>query len=1002
MEKYNLIKFGCCFMLSIIRSIVNNKVFCVFTIVFSFLLGFSGSCTEENKEKNDVFKTPILDRSNLKTECDEISSIVALSNNFCDDLQSEEENINRSITPNSIDVEFGYDTLSSEDSDEGSSYFDESDKNFAGDENPQIIEELNERIKRKEGSENNYPNLYIAHYRGLHYLRDRFQTPHTRHVHIKTSHVKQTTHSPAIYYKTCIGFSTPQPLKQQMSTSVDELTVNFEKMSIEKVVPSYWSKDILFSSPERRLHQRLSNSYDGFHNDIMSGIYIEELQGMNSPESPYVAAADGPYHALRYAFGLKLPKCQRSFVFSPNYRNGGKPKHSKLGKVLVFIHSLPEYANADASHIPSLGALGEINPQTRALDESETTFKTFVAGKYIILEEIAKVPSLVKYKSYYKQKYGLTDKPIKPNAKKRDLNSFYTWKHEILEKAATEQQKSEAENEFMDRIARYQARRIFRKAKEYINQVVNGKLVYQKVPYGYSLYPADLKEARKLHKRNFPKLQAHLKSKLALILSKKPQASSTYLSSISKELFPSINPQFYYENNPRYYFKTSDDLINSIHQRFLSHRNNKYIRRLLMGTMKNDLHHIKPFFMDRITVPIADNLLMDRNVFKFYFKNIKKWKGNRIDRQTLEVLSHIWNFGERTLIKIYKQSKESPNKLEWAQGIGSDKYKGFLCFLKIDERNDSYAEYIPLQYMRDYKGTEIFDDFSIEKYMTSKNGTELGIDQPFDKKDLLFKWADQTGTQRTFRESYVDGSQGNCGFTAIGIDREEAIKLLIKNTENPETQRLIAPEIRALITVPEEGTILPSVLQELRQHLYYERRALVEQLETRRRCVNETLLLNENDGLTFQGVQEHIHEHKDQFEWWQTFIENFESLQSIDHKIDNFIPSSQQLSAFVEYEFGERHAYLSYFRDGGGALEAIARLLGVEVTVLEGSNDLNQVLYVPPALGNNHRYFLHHVGGVDEKGRGFLNHFNLLEEIKEPIIGDQTLDISDLSVDVTR
>ena len=273
----------------------------------------------------------------------------------------------------------------------------------------------------------------------------------------------------------------------------------------------------------------------------------------------------------------------------------------------------------------------------------------------------------------------------------------------------------------------------------------------------------------------------------------------------------------------------------------------------------------------------------------------------------------------------------------------------------------------------------------------SANTVELVSTLQLPKKMPLFKWYDsKVGCERIFRQLEVDGSQGNCGFTAIGIDRENAISLLEQNAEDEQTRKLIAPEIKALVTEPQDTAReesymqgLPPILQALRQRFHHEYGDLVVQLESQRADLNESLELEGEAAFTFEQMQAHLNENLERYDWGNAFLHDFIRLRQIDTEMEEFLPSAQQLIAFVRYEFGDRHGYLSYFGDGGGALEAIARLRGIEITVLVGADKLTQTLYVKPNADNPHKYFLHHVGGVDSKGRGFLNHFNLLEEIDE-------------------
>lgn len=965
------------------RNTLFSSVIQFFNIIFILLLGFSAYSSEEHKEIHSKFQTPIRKSTpNLKTERDDIGSPTSFV------LDQDEEQIDneseRSITPNSIDIEFEYDSISSEDSEDYARTVQdvETDVSFEEDTNAQkIIRKLNKKIDSQAVLESDYDNLYIAHFRGFHYLKDRFPVRHVRRTHIKTSHIKKRTYCPAVYNKTGIGFGTPSPTKSQFSPSVEDITEKLDKLDVKEVVPHWDNKkkgkanEVFFSSPKHRLHQLISNSYDRYHEEVESGESGELLGGLDSSESPYVATADEPYHAFRYAYGLKLPDCQKEYAFRPNFRPHKKlkPKHHLVGKVIVFLHPLHAYLESDAAHVPTLGALGEISPGWLARYECETTFQTSVAGKYIVLEEIAKVPSLIKYNSNYHARYGLTERVFNNRKKK-------------LEDATTIFDRIKIEQELMDHIAKHQAERLLRRTKAYVREK-KGVLVYQDIPMTsglshYSLSRSGLKEyisqSQSIHKLNFPKKQQELKQQLKSSVKEEKSSSS-------KKLFLSTNPQFYYEKNQsRRHFRVNEEEIESIFQRFLGHRNKRHIRQLLVRSIRNDWQYISDSKLKHIPEAIEsvpNERLRDRNIFKLYCMEMQS-KRNGIDRQTLEALSHIWNYGEQTSILIYNRSEEDLQKLIKKEKIGLDSFQSCLHFLSIEAEGNESNEYVPLTCMTDYQDEGIFDDFNIEEFLKKKQKHKLPQDQIQSHIDSLFYWIDQQGSRRTFRESLVDGSKRDCGFISIGMDRQEAIDLLIRNATNEETQKFIAPEVMALIALEEITDTFPAILQELQRSFSIERNALVEQLEVQRAQLNKNLGLTTEAGHTLESMCLYIEEHQTEYPWYEAFNANMERLEEINREMENFIPSKKQLEAFVQYEFGEpRRGFLSYFRNGGGTLEAIARLRGIEITVLTGESDLTQTLYVPPMPDNLHKYFLRHTGYEDENERVILNHFNLLEEI---------------------
>ncbi|MBH2006808.1 MAG: hypothetical protein I8H75_05685 [Myxococcaceae bacterium] len=254
---------------------------------------------------------------------------------------------------------------------------------------------------------------------------------------------------------------------------------------------------------------------------------------------------------------------------------------------------------------------------------------------------------------------------------------------------------------------------------------------------------------------------------------------------------------------------------------------------------------------------------------------------------------------------------------------------------------------------------------------------------------LQYHWhAPQEPAFRQFQEAYVDGSRGDCGFIAIGTTRADAIRLLQQHAEAPDVQRQMIPDI-LFATLPEtaeeDDTLpLPYSLHTLRRQ-QTERDALLTQLEDQRRTIN----LERGQDDTMHRTVDYLMENPTTYTWATAFIDNHQRLQQIEAEIRDFVPTAEQVRDFVQYEYRARHGYLGYFRGGGGTLEVLARLLDIQVTVLEGQGTLSQTIHVPFEPHDNVTaprgvYYLHHVGGTDINGRAYLNHFNLLFE--EPIV----------------
>eukprot|EP00744_Colponema_vietnamica_P003897 GILI01005908.1.p1 GENE.GILI01005908.1~~GILI01005908.1.p1 ORF type:complete len:504 (+),score=14.24 GILI01005908.1:45-1556(+) len=349
------------------------------------------------------------------------------------------------------------------------------------------VERLNEKLRSGKGDERDFPHLYIAHYRGFHYSPEHFIADERR-VHRQAKRTGQDTYAPAVLQASGVRF-----IAENVEVGLAQVQKSFEELSIDKPYEAYWQhvgkeeKKHVCASPELARLMRICNSYDGYKNDVEKG----KFGSLKVPSSPYVATADEPYSALRYAFGLYHHQFDSSSpVLLPQYKtrlvqgehpreftDDGRPKHFHIGKVIVIVHSLSEYLASEAHHIPSLGSLGMISPGAHSAWESETAFKALIPGKYIVIEEDVRVPALGAHNpEIHLRRYGLKSK----------YNIFDHRKGEILGKRAktTKDQKidqDEAERILMDAIASYQSLRLLRRAKEYVEEK-GGTLVYQALP----------------------------------------------------------------------------------------------------------------------------------------------------------------------------------------------------------------------------------------------------------------------------------------------------------------------------------------------------------------------------------------------------------------------------------------------------------------------------------------------------------------------------------------
>ena len=253
----------------------------------------------------------------------------------------------------------------------------------------------------------------------------------------------------------------------------------------------------------------------------------------------------------------------------------------------------------------------------------------------------------------------------------------------------------------------------------------------------------------------------------------------------------------------------------------------------------------------------------------------------------------------------------------------------------------------------------------------------------FDEKDdtPIYQWSQDDGSIVHFKEEVVSGEGGNCGFIALGTDRITAIQLLKQHTCREEIRSLIRPDLLARLIDPSDGTELPEIIKPLRNKFRDRHDALVQYIEAIRNQINIVLNREGDNQLTKEEVINHI-QGQERIDYQSALC----ALETVSEEREAFVPSQEEVDAFLEDEFITHRRYVSYHHGGGGTLDALARVMEVGVTIFTGERALAVLLNVMPPHDSNKHFYLHHVGGTDTNGRMFLNHFNLFyRQSVEPI-----------------
>jgi hypothetical protein len=283
-------------------------------------------------------------------------------------------------------------------------------------------------------------SFMVAQYRGLHYSKPKFE-PEQRRAHRGLDELGRPIYSQsalalgeggaAKYY----GLYNDPQQKDALSAHQDTLTAHATKIraALQALRMEAATKDVQSSvtrSTARFAPQSLadvsthlySEDYEGYHKALgeaqaraKSGEAPEPLDaifaGLPNASNPIVSTGDVPYHAQRYAYGLKPYQGHEAEVLEPGYDQQGRPRRPYSGKTYTSLHPLTDYDPLTGPRqLVPLQNEHRINISKMIIPERESQFEGMMEEDRVVAQHKAKFPSFAKdYKPVYAQKYGLDE-----------------------------------------------------------------------------------------------------------------------------------------------------------------------------------------------------------------------------------------------------------------------------------------------------------------------------------------------------------------------------------------------------------------------------------------------------------------------------------------------------------------------------------------------------------------------------------------------------------------
>jgi hypothetical protein len=323
--------------------------------------------------------------------------------------------------------------------------------------------------------------FYCAQYRGVTHLTSKWNQA-SRKAHRSEDENGQAQYSASVLKEAGIDiYKNYHEARQLIGQNKDSLEVRARTL-----------KEVLLTLREPRpctydnysyvnfaylLQNLYTQDYDGFHSLLKQDPLLQAI--FSNDANPFVSTGDVPYHALKYAYGIKPYKGHEDERLRPRWKRNGRAERPYSGVVYVSLHPLEDYDNDGPLHLVSLNRTAEIRlkSELNIIPERESCFPAYIPEGRVIHKHVAKYLSFSgSYKQIYASKYGIDE-------------TFYNKLCALLKKARPHSKEMTQFKKILGEwLCSYHEVRLIDIARK-AAKAKGGVLVYKDINRGFSLVP---------------------------------------------------------------------------------------------------------------------------------------------------------------------------------------------------------------------------------------------------------------------------------------------------------------------------------------------------------------------------------------------------------------------------------------------------------------------------------------------------------------------------------
>lgn len=255
--------------------------------------------------------------------------------------------------------------------------------------------------------------FFVAQYRGITHLTSKWNKS-SRVAHRQDDEVGKAQYSSSVLSAEGIeiykDYIQAREKIEQNKDSLEQRAQTLREILLSLREPRPCTYDRYSYTNYAYLLQNLyTQAYDDFHRLLSQDPLLQAVffNGAN----PFLSTGDTPYHALKYAYGIKPYQGHEDERIRPRWQRDGRAERPYSGVTYVSLHPVTDYDQDGPLHLVHLNRNAEIKlkKELNIIAERESCFPAYLPEGRVIHKHVAKYPSFRgPYKEIYNLKYGIT------------------------------------------------------------------------------------------------------------------------------------------------------------------------------------------------------------------------------------------------------------------------------------------------------------------------------------------------------------------------------------------------------------------------------------------------------------------------------------------------------------------------------------------------------------------------------------------------------------------